>query len=101
MPSRWLTLVVVGLTLLSTTVLGQERPKQPILDPIAPFLDAQTIAVGHLDVRKVDVAAAMEFFAKEIPADVLPAAERAAAVAKGTEFRDKLLKGGCSDIYTI
>jgi uncharacterized protein DUF1559 len=91
------TLVLFGLALLPVVASAQ----QPKPEAIAPFLDGQTIAVGHLDMRKVDLQAALDFFAKDVPADLLPAAQRAEVVAKGTDVKDKLIKAGCSDVYVI
>lgn len=94
--------LTLGLVLLPLTSLAQERQSAPTkLDAIALFLDDQTIAVGHLDLKKLDFQAGIDFFAKDVPADLLSPQQRAEAVAKGTEVRDKLVKAGCSNVFLI
>ena len=94
--------LLVGLLLSPLSGLAQQGQRAAVkLDVIAPFLDGQTVAVAHLDLAKIDFQAGLDFFAKGVPADLLSPEQRAEAVAKGTEIRDKLLNAGCREAFLI
>ena len=102
MPRCLHSLVLLTLVLLPALAVPQDNaPAKDGLQELTPFLDPQTVAVAHLDLRKVDVTAAMEYFLKEVPADVLPAAARAAAVKKAVDLRQRILDTGISQGYVI
>ncbi|MEX2026075.1 MAG: hypothetical protein WEH44_02225, partial [Pirellulaceae bacterium] len=102
MTNSFRIMLTLVLALLPLASLAQEQNAAPNkLDAIAPFLDDQTIAVGRLDLKQVDIQAGMDFFAKDIPADLLSPQQRAEAVAKAKEFKDKLLAAGTSEIFFI
>ena len=97
---RFLFVSLLGLLLLPGAARGQERADAKLAS-IAPFLDNQTIAVGRLDLRRVDVQAAMDFFAKDVPEELLPPEQRKEVVAKATELKDQLLQAGASEVFVI
>ncbi|HUE74703.1 MAG TPA: DUF1559 domain-containing protein [Pirellulaceae bacterium] len=95
-------LLTLGLALLPLIGLAQERnAAQSKLDAIAPFLDDQTIAVGRLDLKQVDLQAGIDFFAKDIPVDLFSPQQRKEVVAKLTDLKDKLLAAGTSEVFFI
>jgi len=95
-------LVILGLALVPAVAAGQQRVNaQESLDHLTPFFDAQTIAVLHLDIRKVDVPAALDFAFKQVPADVLPPQQRAEVLKKAVELRQQVIDTGFTNGYLI
>lgn len=87
--------MIVGLILSCSTVLGQDASREKHLQR---WVDDQTIAVGIIDVRRIDMAAAMEKMTKLIgPGMPQPVETRASMVA----MREGLLKAGAEHIFLV
>lgn len=63
-PRRTLSAVLVSLFLLPSATWGQNK-----LDAVAPFLDEHTLAVGHVDLTKLDVSAMVKTVGELAPQD--------------------------------
>jgi hypothetical protein len=94
-------LLILGLALIPAVAAGQQGGAPNSLDRLTPFFDTQTIAVLHLDIRKVDVPATMEFAFKQLPADLVPQPQRAEALKKVVTLRQQVLDAGFPDFYLI
>lgn len=102
MTVHWRKLLVLALALTPAWGAAQERGNGATgLDKLAPFLDAQTVAVAHLDIRQVEVKAAIDFLAGKLPADLVSPQQKAEAVAKGTEIREQFLSLGFTNAYLV
>src|SRR5262245_23128674 len=87
--------LLLALALLPASAWGQQPASvQTSLDELTPFFDAQTIAVLHLDIRKLDVPATMEFAFKQVPAELLPTSQRAEVLKKAVELRQQVMDTG-------
>lgn len=67
---------VLFVFLLSSSLFAAVARGQNRLDPIAPFLDEHTLAVGHVDLTKLDPAAAVKTLGKLAPKEDLEFAKR-------------------------
>ena len=101
-PRRWLELIAVVFTLFIASWARGEAAAG--LDPaaaaklLAPYLDGQTLAVGRLDVTRVDVAALLDEWV-----ELLPAARRDADDLRPllTKLRSSLVEAGVADAYVV
>ena len=69
-----------------------------MLMPVADFLDASTVAVGHVDLTKINLDAALELFRACAPEE---AASLTAGVKAAAEFQRQLTQAGMSDVYLV
>jgi hypothetical protein len=74
------------------------------LAAVAPFLDDQTLAIGHVDIARLDPAAIAEFFTGIMPAGE-GAAEAKQEIAKTgarfKEFQQEVIKSGVKEVYLV
>ena len=96
------TCLSLAFLLFPIVGLAQERnAASPLLAPVAPFVDEQTVAIGRIDLRQIDPQAVIDFAASGISADEWPAEQRTEVVAKVTDLKDKLLAAGTSEVYLL
>jgi len=87
--------MITGIILVCSTVLGQDASREKHLQR---WVDEQTIAVGSIDVRRIDMAAAMEKLTKLIgPGMPQPNETKTSMVA----MRDGLLKADAEHLYLV
>lgn len=100
--THMIRMLTIGLVVIPAIAAAQDRFDAPSsLEKLKPFLDAQTVAVAHLDIRKVDVKAAVAFVAKDLPADVLPQDKAAEGVTKGTEIQSAFIQAGFAEAFVV
>ena len=69
---------------------------------IAPFLDEHTIAVGHVDLRRLDPAAAIKTIGDLAPADDLDFQKRLVEMEAGLKSMLRAFEQiGVSDVYLV
>lgn len=91
----------------SATAGTGHPPAKPVIDPaallmpIADFLDASTVAVGHVDLTKINLDAALELFHACAPA--VPGEDAGVAVVlEGVgELQRQLIQAGVPDVYVV
>ncbi|HKD37116.1 MAG TPA: hypothetical protein VKB78_09955, partial [Pirellulales bacterium] len=104
------TVVVTSLTLsialvsLAARAPGADEKAESKFDSaarakaIAPWLDDETFAVVHIDLRRVSVDANLDTIA---PLKLAPAEEIAAMKAISGMFQSRLKAAGANDIYAF
>lgn len=91
-----LTIFVVAACAFGKTPVRKFDPAARARD-IAPFIDEQTVAVGHIDLARVDVNAVLNRFEKII----FPDGKAEYPIAKTKKFVKAMLKAGARDVYVI
>lgn len=93
------------LTLLSaTSALFAQTAFDPAarVAAIAPFLDEHTIAVGHVDLKRLDAAAALKTLGDLAPPDDAHFRERLAEMEAGVKkMLQALDQAGIRDLYVV
>ena len=69
---------------------------------IAPFVDEQTIAVGHVDLERIDPAAVVKLLGEVAPAGDPGLQKQLAQIEQGLKAVKTMLRaGGISEIYAV
>ena len=82
----------------SATAVAQEARTRGALGPVAPLLDAQTIAVVRIDVPKLKPAAIGQFVAPLAETAGLPAEKTKQTLAIGEQFQNAWTAAGGGDL---
>ena len=91
----------------SATAGTGHPPAKPVIDPaallmpIADFLDASTVAVGHVDLTKINLDAALELFHACAPAAPGDDAGVAVVLEGVGELQRQLIQAGVPDVYVV
>src|SRR5688572_270494 len=69
---------------------------------IAPFVDDQTIAVGHVDLERIDPAAVVKLLSEVVPPGDPDLPRQLAQIEQGLKAVKTMLRaGGISEIYAV
>ena len=101
-----IALLVSVLLLSADQGIAQEKfDPAARLATVAPFIDEQTVAIGHVDIERIDVPELMKLVASAIPlaADDSNETKRhvTEATRKGQQIRHAFLDSGARSIYFV
>jgi hypothetical protein len=97
--NRWLPTIFVSFTYVATTLAGDPHPEaERQAKIVAPYCTASTIALAHVDLKRLDLRALKEMLVHDAKFDPTDFADLEASV--GSLVSD-LLKAGARDVYAI
>ena len=71
------------------------------LGAVAPFVNADTVAIVRVDLKKADIPAAVKSLTQSLPKELLPGAELKEAETKGEAVRKALVDNGVSEAFAV
>jgi hypothetical protein len=71
------------------------------LGAVAPFVNADTVAIVRVDLKKADIPAAVKSLTQSLPKELLPVAELKEAETKGEAVRQALVDNGVSEAFAV
>ncbi|HTN75535.1 MAG TPA: DUF1559 domain-containing protein, partial [Pirellulaceae bacterium] len=96
-------LFAVALLLSAQSLFAQESTAEASAAAIAPFVDAQTIAIGRLDLTKLDLPATFKTVRQFLPADLIErdGEKLAGAEAEVTKSLASVREAGCQQLFLV
>ena len=71
------------------------------LGDVAPFVNADTVAVVRVDLKKIDLPAAVKSITESLPKELLVGADLKDVETKGEAIRKALLENGVSEAFAV
>jgi hypothetical protein len=71
------------------------------LGAVAPFVNADTVGIVRVDLKKADVPSAVKSLTQSLPKELLPGAELKEAETKGEAVRKALVDNGVSEAFAV
>src|SRR6185503_12198228 len=71
------------------------------LGAVAPFVNADTVAIVRVDLKKADIPAAVKSLTQSLPKELLQGTELKEAETKGEAVRKALVDNGVSEAFAV
>jgi Protein of unknown function (DUF1559) len=97
MKKLFVPLVLVTLLFTPLIVISQESG----LGTVAPFVNDDTVAVVRVDLKKIDIPAAVKSVTQTLPMGFLPDGGLKEAEGKGEAIRKTLVENGVSEAFAV
>ncbi len=90
--------LVAAAATAAVAMAAADSPADARLKAVAPFVDDQTLVVGHIDLPRVNIDRLLDFVAGLIPAEAREVREAKAMAGK---MRDGLVEAGAKEAYVL